>query len=108
MLRLITKHKEYGEFKSPEFALRSSHFYAAVLSSPSEFAIGLTISRKTGKAHLRNLLKRRVKAWLRLQRDVLPSGFKLNLVARSGAGELTWQDLCQELTDLTGQLRARS
>ena len=104
MLRRITKHQEYGEFQSPDAFLRSSHFYAAVLCSPSEFALGITISKRVGKAHLRNLLKRRIKAWLLLRSQSLPLGFKLNLIARPGAGELDWQQLCRELDNLTAKL----
>jgi ribonuclease P protein component len=108
MLRLITKHTEYREFSTPDRFLRSPHFYAAVLFSPSESAFGITIGRKNGKAHIRNLLKRRIKAWLRQRRDSLPEGYKLNLIARPGAGELDWTQLCSELDMLTSQLTERS
>lgn len=108
MLRLITKHKEYGEFSPPNFYLRSKHFNAAVVASKDEFALGITISRRIGRAHLRNLLKRRVKAWLRLREADLPPGYKINLIAKPGAGELNWQELCCELDSLTANLTARS
>ncbi len=107
MLRRITKHSEYREFSSPDLFLRSDHFYAAALFSPQEFALGITIGKKTGKAHVRNLLKRRIKAWLRLRCPQLPQGFRLNLIARSGAGELSWNELCAELDKLTAQLTSR-
>jgi ribonuclease P protein component len=107
MLRLITKHSEYGEFRAPDFYLRSGHFNAAVISSPGEFALGITISKRVGKAHLRNLLRRRIKAWLRENADSHPLGYKLNLIARSGAGELSWQELCNELDSMTANLRDR-
>lgn len=108
MLRRITKHQEYGEFQSPDAFIRSSHFYAAVLFSPSEFALGITVSKRIGKAHLRNLLKRRIKAWMHEQKSNLPLGYKLNLIARPGAGQLDWKDLCKELTGIAEQLRSRA
>ncbi|MFO8144749.1 MAG: ribonuclease P protein component [Candidatus Syntrophosphaera sp.] len=108
MLRLITEHREYGEFSSPDFFTRSRHFHAAVLFSASEFALGITISRKVGKAHVRNLLKRRIKAWLRENQEELPQCFKVNLIARHGSGELNWQELCSELNTLIRQLRERA
>jgi ribonuclease P protein component len=104
MLRLITKHSEYGEFLSSRQYLRSEHFYAAVLPSAGEFALGITISKRIGKAHLRNLLKRRIKAWLHLQRKSLAPGSKLNLVARPGAAQLAWEQLSQELQGLLSRL----
>lgn len=108
MLRLITKHKEYGEFSPPDFYLRSKHFNAAVLASKDEFALGITISKRIGKAHLRNLLKRRIKAWMRLHEADITLGYKLNLIAKTGAGELAWQELCCELDSLTAKLNAQS
>ena len=107
MLRRITKHSEYREFSSPDLFLRSDHFYAAVLFHPHEFALGITIGRKTGKAHTRNLLKRRIKAWARLRGGDLPRGCKLNLIARPKAGGLGWNELCAELDKLSAQLWER-
>jgi ribonuclease P protein component len=107
MLRLITKHREYGEFEHPDFFLRSEWFYAAVKYSPAEFAMGITISKKVGKAHTRNLLKRRLRAWLRDAGAILPTGFKLNLIARKGAGELDWQTLCTAMNSLVASLRPK-
>lgn len=104
MLRLITKHSEYYEFSSSRQYLRSNHFYAAVLPSPEEFALGITISKRIGKAHLRNLLKRRIKSWIRQRRDTLPQGFKLNLIAKAGAAQLSWELLCVELDSLLANL----
>lgn len=106
MLRLITKHREYGEFRNPRQSVRSAHFYAAVIPAEAEFALGITISKKIGKAHTRNLLKRRIKAWTRLNGADLPAGRKVNLVAKPGAGELTWQELCLELDTLKTKLTA--
>lgn len=108
MLRRITKHSEYQEFRSPDLFLRSTHFYVAVLFSSQEFALGITIGKKTGKAHVRNLLKRRIKAWARLRFPELPQSFRINLIARPGAGELSWSELCGELNMLTAKLPARS
>lgn len=105
MLRRITKHREYLEFQNSASLIRTSHFYAAVLPSPYEFAFGITIGKRIGKAHRRNLLKRRIKAWMRSVRNDLPSGFRINLIARGGAAELDWPNLCGELTELLVQLR---
>ncbi|MDD4223143.1 MAG: ribonuclease P protein component [Candidatus Cloacimonetes bacterium] len=107
MLRRITKHSEYREFSSPDLFLRSTCFYAAALFSAQEFALGITIGRKIGKAHTRNLLKRRIKAWLRLRCQDLPRGYRINLIARPGAGELNWNELCGELNTLIAQLPSR-
>jgi ribonuclease P protein component len=104
MLRLITKHKEYLEFRNPDLFLRTSHFNVPVIVSPFEFAVGITIGKKIGKAHIRNKLKRRNKAWFHHHKNELPSGIKLKLNALPGAGELNWTQLCEELNELTQRL----
>ncbi|MDP3113534.1 MAG: ribonuclease P protein component [Candidatus Cloacimonadaceae bacterium] len=108
MLRWITQHKEYTGFSSPQIYIRTAHFYAAVQTSENEFALGITISKRVGKACLRNFLKRRIKSWIRSRGDQLPIGFKLNLVAKPGAGALSWQDLCAQLEELTLKLRVQA
>jgi len=105
MARLITRHSEYGNLFPPLFYVRSEHFLAAVQAADNEFALGITISKKVGKAHRRNLLKRRIKAWIRLADSTLPKRFRLNLIARPGAGELSWPQLCDQLRELTQKLQ---
>lgn len=104
MARFITRHSEYGSLFPPHFYVRSDHFLAAVQPANDEFALGITIGKKIGKAHLRNQLKRRIKAWVRLERDHLPKRFRINLIARPGAGELSWPQLCDQLQELLQKL----
>ena len=61
---------------------------------------GLVVSRKVGKAVRRNLVKRRLRAYLRehiehttMQRDII-------VIARPGSAEATWQQHCQDLDRL--------
>lgn len=66
--------------------------------------MGITISKKVGNAVKRNRLKRRIKAWLREHYALFSPGQKLNLIARKGAAELSWQELRLELQTLLGGL----
>lgn len=75
------------------------------LSSEEGFALGITISKKIGNAVCRNRLRRRIKAWFQ-QRESYPC-IKINLVARAGAGVLSWDELCNELTQVMKGLDAR-
>ncbi|HNZ06360.1 MAG: ribonuclease P protein component [Candidatus Cloacimonetes bacterium] len=104
MARLITRHSEYGSLFPPLFYVRSEHFSAAVQVADQEFALGITIGKKIGKAVRRNQLRRRIKAWVRLADSTLPKRFKLNLIARPGAGELSWPQLCDQLQALVQKL----
>ncbi|WP_044278841.1 ribonuclease P protein component [Candidatus Cloacimonas acidaminovorans] len=108
MLQWITSHNEYAEFFKPDFMIRSSYFYVPGLYREGEMAVGITISNKVGKAVKRNLLKRRIKSWLRANQDKIPVGYRFNLIARSGATELEWQELSRELTNIIAQLNIQT
>lgn len=68
------------------------------------FAYGITTMSKIGCAVKRNRLKRRIKAWFNSNQELLPQGIKINLIARTGATELDWTDVCFELSQLITML----
>lgn len=107
MARFITRHSEYKSLFPCEFYLRSEHFLAAVSSSDEEFSLGITIGKSVGNAHQRNRLKRRIKAFVRSHDALLPDGFRLNLIARVGAAQLSWPLLCDQLTQIIQSLKNR-
>lgn len=104
MIRWIKSHEEYIEFTKAERAVRTTYFYAPLLDSKEGFAMGITISKKISNSVLRNKLKRRVKAWIRENRSILPNGTKMNLIARRGVAQLSWDDLSEQLTQLMGMV----
>ena len=59
--------------------------------------MGITVSRKVGKAHDRNQIKRRVREAFRLNKDKMPEGWDLVLVARQGRGVGTFLEVESEL-----------
>ncbi|MCK9309181.1 MAG: ribonuclease P protein component [Candidatus Cloacimonetes bacterium] len=107
MVRWITSHAEYTEFRNPDFQLRTAYFYVPGLNRVDETAVGITISRKVGNAVCRNLLKRRIKAWIRENITLIPEGFKLVISAKNGAGELSWQGLSEQMSTLIALLTKR-
>ncbi|MDD4310338.1 MAG: ribonuclease P protein component [Candidatus Cloacimonetes bacterium] len=107
MVQWIKSHAHYADFKQPNFQLRTAHFYIPVLVCAGETAVGITISKKIGNAVRRNLLKRRIKAWIYQNHTLFTSGYQLNLVAKRGAAELSWLDLCAQLSILCSLLHKR-
>jgi ribonuclease P protein component len=109
MLRRIIKHAEFQSFITAAQSCRTPHFFVPVLpETEGDFAYGITVSAKTGNAVKRNLLKRRIKAWFANRATDLPGGVKINLIARSGACLLNWQELSLELESLLQQLNLQT
>ncbi len=104
MIRWIRLHREYLEFSHAARACRTENFYVPVLESDTELAIGITVSGKVSNAVYRNQLKRRIRAWFGERRELLPQGYKMNLIARKGSTELTWQALGKQLQSILDQL----
>lgn len=109
MLRRITAHAEYLTFWESDFQCRLPHFFIPVIrTEDAEFAYGITIVKRAGVAVVRNKLRRRIKAFMRVNTKLYPLGYKVNLIARDGAVSLPWTELCSELVELSQLLRQKA
>ncbi len=83
-----------GERKS------TKHFALFTIKSKyNNYKIGFSISKKVGKAHTRNLLKRRLKEIVRI--NSLPqAGHNYILQAKIGAGELDFHSIESQVKKL--------
>lgn len=63
--------------------------------------LGITVSRKIGKAVKRNFLKRRLREFFRLHRPLLPRSTDIVIIAKKGIPELSYRMICQDLDRFT-------
>lgn len=66
--------------------------------------LGLTVSRKVGKASERNRIKRRIREFFRLYRNDIPGFWDMNIIARKEAASLSTQQAFLSLKELFEQL----
>ena len=59
--------------------------------------LGITVTKKIGKAVKRNRIKRHVREFFRLNKHSLPPGCDLVVIARMGAAELDQKGVAGEL-----------
>lgn len=65
--------------------------------------VGITVSKKLGKAVVRNRVRRRIREAYRLNEERFESGYDIVIVARSHAVEVSFQKLTDRLLSLSAQ-----
>lgn len=66
--------------------------------------LGITVTKKVGKAHERNRIKRLVREVFRRQRRALEPGVDLVFVAKRNAGEVEFEDVARDFAQLVKRL----
>ena len=65
--------------------------------------VGITVSKKLGKAVVRNRVRRRLREVYRLNEEQFLPGYDIVIVARSRAVDVSFQKLTESLLTLSGQ-----
>ncbi|MFW6011021.1 MAG: ribonuclease P protein component [Desulfosalsimonas sp.] len=77
------------------------YFVAAFKSNGRDFSrLGITVTRKTGKAVVRNRIKRFVREFFRQNRHLLGPGVDINVIAKKAAADATGGQVFSALRQL--------
>ncbi|HSR12821.1 MAG TPA: ribonuclease P protein component [Thermodesulfobacteriota bacterium] len=80
---------------------QSRHFRASVCPNTLPHRrLGVTAGKRIGPAVRRNRLKRRIREFFRLNKDLLPPSCDFVITAREGAADLSFREVSEELKGL--------
>ncbi len=95
--RLLTL-QHYRRVYVRGFHTTSNRFGCYVLPSPAPLSrLGISVSKKFGKAHERNRIKRQIRAAFRSERSSFPGRLDVVLVPRRGARGCSYETVVDEM-----------
>ena len=102
----LLKSKDYLRVYKTGKVGRGRHFQIHAIQNGSVISrVGISISKRVGKAVRRNLLKRWIREALRNHKENLPKGFDLVVHVRTSSKELSSERVHDELMLLLKLLR---
>ena len=104
----LRKRREYLIVQRSYYRFVTKHFIVYARPNRSGTTkLGITVSRKVGRAHVRNRVKRWVREAFRLNFDRLPTGMLLVFVARQGRVLEAYGEVETEMLAATTELKRK-
>ncbi|MCF8111010.1 MAG: ribonuclease P protein component [Desulfobacteraceae bacterium] len=86
----LLKRGEFLDLSRQAHSTGNRYFVAAFKRNGLCFSrLGITVTRKTGKAVVRNRIKRLVREFFRQNRHLLTTGLDINVIAKKAAADAT-------------------
>ena len=94
----LRKRKEFGYLYNNGIAKHTAHLTLVYLPTKHRpLKVGFSIAKKIGKAHTRNLVKRRLRAIIRDMIANLPDNHNIVFIAKVGIDEITFSQMQEEV-----------
>ena len=101
---IIKSSREYTEIINNGKNIKSKNFSIYFRNNNKKNRYGISIPKKTGKAVIRNKIKRRVKNIVDNNKNSMQSSYDYVIIIRKGILELTYQDMEKELLKLISNI----
>ncbi len=76
-------------------------FYVQFSEDPKLRKFGVSLGRAIGKAHQRNLLKRRLREIYRVEKERFRGGYQVILIPRRGSADRAYEELKHSFLELS-------
>ena len=97
----VNKRSDYRAIYNQGVWRSSRHFTSVTCSNEKGTKrLGITVTKKAGNAVKRNRIKRLIREFFRLNKDLFPAGHDVVVMAKRNMPPLTYQEACRELTEL--------
>ena len=94
----LKKRKEFAYLYNHGNSKHTTHLTLVYLPTKSRvLKIGFSVAKKIGKAHIRNFVKRRLRAIVRDYVALMPDNFNIVFIAKTGIENVTFADLKTEV-----------
>ena len=108
-MRFITSRRDYRKvYEDNNLRVLKGNLFIFLIREDifeDSLAVGIVVSRKVGKAVVRNKVKRRVKAFLRENEPVNLAGKEIVIISKPEAGNSNWKEIRKDLTELFSQIQ---
>ena len=101
----IKKRKEFGYIYKNGDTVFSKNFTMLYTSNKFKLVrIGISVSKKVGKAYMRNKIKRQIRAVCRLNLNEFPINHNYVIIPKATVVDLTYKEMEKEILSLVGKV----
>ena len=97
---IIKSSREYTDIINTSKSLKGKNYSIYYRVNDGKNRYGISIPKKTGKAVIRNKIKRRIKNIIDNNKNSMQSSYDYVIIVRKGILDLTYNDMEKELLSL--------